>query len=127
MLLSRRGRPQAQMSAKVFRKKGKSKRGQWTKAQRDYVSRCVEAGCVACFLGMGIAGTPAAWHHCKDGFHGAAMRAPHEYGLALCHYHHDQGPESIHLNPEGFKRLIGMTESEAVKYCWDRFHWQDRT
>lgn len=111
-----------------FPKQGKSKRGQWTKEQGNYVERCVEAGCVACFLGMGISGTPAEWHHCKDGWHGASMRSPHHYGLALCPYHHDQSiDESVHLNPAGFRRLIGMSEAEAVRYCWDRFGWSSNT
>ena len=106
-------------------KKGKSKRGQWTKEQREYVSRCVEFGCVACYLGHGIDGTPAEWHH--SGFSGIAMRGPHEHGLALCPYHHDVGPESVHLNPQAFAHLIKMSEAEAVSWCWGRFGWVRRT
>ena len=106
-----------------FPKQGKSKRGQWTKEQREYVACCVEFGCIACYLGNGINGTPSQWHHV--GFSGAGMRGPHEHGIPLCHFHHlGSTTESVHLNPEGFRRLIGMSEAEAVRYCWDRFGWQ---
>lgn len=112
----------------MFSKTGKSKRGEWTPEQYDYAQRALEGGCVACKLGYGIEANAHHWHHIREGFHGIGMRPPHHYGLPLCYWHHlGNKTDSIHLNPEGFKRLIGMTESEAVKYCWDRFHWQDRT
>ena len=107
-----------------IKKLGKSKRGKWSEEQRAYVSRCVAFGCVACYLGHGIDGTPAEWHHEKERWHGGGMRAPHEYGLALCPNHHDQGDESIHLNPQAFANLIGMSESSAVQYCWEKFGWK---
>ena len=108
----------------MFEKCGKSKRGDWTPEQYQYAQRCVEFGCVACYLGRDIAGTPAMWHHAKEGFHGAGMRAPHHHGLALCQFHHlGSTAESVHLNPEGFAQLIGMSESDAVKWCWGWFGW----
>ena len=108
----------------MFEKKGKSKRGRWTPEQRAYAARLIENGCIACELGRGIFGTPAQIHHQKEGFHGAGMRAPHHHGLPLCHHYHlGSTSESVHLNPEGFRRLIGMSEAEAVTWCWERFGW----
>ena len=108
----------------MFSKSGKSKRGEWTPEQYAYAQRCVEFGCIACYLGHGIEGSPAMWHHQKEDYHGAGMRAPHHHGLPLCHHHHlGSTSESVHLNPEGFRRLIGMSEAEAVTWCWERFGW----
>lgn len=110
----------------MFEKKGKSKRGRWTPEQRAYAARLIENGCIACELGRGIFGTPAQIHHQKEGFHGAGMRAPHYHILALCDFDHKVGTDSVHRNPEGFRRLIGMSEADAVRWCWDRFGWQDQ-
>lgn len=111
----------------MFSKKGKSKRGQWTKAQYEYAQRAVDFGCVACYLGHGIESSPAMWHHQKEGFHGAGMRAPHHHGLPLCPTHHLHGEDSVHRNPAAFAHLIKMSEAEAVSWCWNRFGWVRRT
>lgn len=104
-------------------KKGRSKRGQFTKAQKDYISRCLEDGCAVCRI-LGMAGTPANWHHEKERWHAAAMRAPHEYGLPLCPYHHDKGPDSVHLNPKGFAALAKMTEAQLVDKMQRDYGWK---
>lgn len=110
------------LSLAVFSKKGKSKRGKFTKAQRDYISRCLEDGCAVCSI-LGMAGTPGHWHHCKEGWHGAGMRAPHEYGLVLCPWHHTDGPDSVHRNPKGFAALVGMTEAQLVDKMQRDYGW----
>lgn len=109
----------------IVPKRGKSRRGKWTKDQSTYVSRCEDDGCILCAL-LGTPGTPAAWHHEKERWHGAGMRAPHEYGLALCPFHHDKGPESVHLNPKGFAKLAGMTEAQLVDWCQEKYGWNKR-
>jgi len=97
-------------------KRGKSKRGQWSKAQKDYVSRCLEDGCIIC-------GSPAQWHHEKERFHGVGMRAPHEFGLPLCPYHHTDGPDSIHRSRVAFERLAGASEAELVDRMQREYGW----
>ena len=109
----------------IIQKQGKSKRGQWTKEQKEYVERCCSFGCIACYIGRGIAGTPASWHHEKERWHGASMRAPHEYGLALCDHDHKVGPESVHRSPASFAILVGMSESELVALSQKMFGWLD--
>ena len=54
----------------MFEKKGKSKRGRWTPEQRAYAARLIENGCIACYLGHGIEGSPAMWHHQKEDYTG---------------------------------------------------------
>jgi hypothetical protein len=73
---------------------------------------------------MGIAGTPAAWHHQKEGFHAAGLRAPHQNGAALCPHHHTDGQDSVHRSPSRFAALIGMTEAELVALSQKMFGWQ---
>lgn len=106
----------------MFPKRGKSKRGRMTKAQKEYIERCLADGCVICAK-LGDSGTPAQWHHEKERWHGAGMRAPHEYGLPLCPWHHNQGPDSIHRNPKGFASLAGMTEAQLVDKHQRDYGW----
>lgn len=110
------------MSSGIIQKKGRSTRGKWTKAQRDYVSRCVEDGCALCRI-LGVAGTSAAWHHERERFHGMSMRGPHEYGLPLCPWHHDIGPDSVHRNPKGFAALSQMSEAQLVDKLQRDYGW----
>lgn len=101
------------MGQGIIQKKGKATRGKFTKDQADYISRCVEDGCALCRI-LGMAGSFSAWHHEKERFHGAGMRAPHEYGLPLCPWRHNVGPDSVHRNPKGFAALAGMSEAQLV-------------
>lgn len=108
----------------IVAKQGKSKRGQFTPDQSAYIDRCIEFGCIACYLGRGVSGSPACWHHQKQGYHAAGMRAPHEQGLALCEFDHKTGPDSIHRNPKAFEHWLDMSEAELVAYCQKRFNWE---
>ena len=109
-----------------FPKQGKSKRGVWTKEQREYVERAVEFGCLVCYL-CGSAGTPASWHHIREGYHGIAMRPPHHCGIALCRFHHVDGAASIHRNPEAFTALTGKSEVDLVALSQSMFGWSSNT
>lgn len=91
-----------------------------TKAESEYVSLCVEGGCIIC-------GQPAQWHHCRGGsitrefgIVGGAGRSPHMRGLALCHRHH-QGAEGIHtLGCEVWEAWYG-TQIELMADLHRRF------
>lgn len=106
----------------LIHKRGKSERGKFSKAQRDYISRCIADGCAVCKI-LGVAGTVSAWHHEKERWHGAGMRAPHEYGLPLGPWHHTDGPDSVHRNPKGFAALAGMTEAQLVDWYQVNYGW----
>ena len=93
-------------------KQGKSKKGYWTLAQRQYVNRCIDAGCILC-------GQPAQWHHERERFHGLGMRGPHEFGLPLCPRHHIL----VHENRPAFVLLAGETEAQLVDRVQKIFRW----
>lgn len=105
----------------IIEKRGKSKRGVWSREQKEYTDRCISAGCIACIVGRQIHESPSQWHHSKDGWHGAAMRSPHEYGLALCPTDH----WLVHHRPRDFEVLVGMSEAELVKVSQKLFHWSE--
>jgi len=73
---------------------------------------------------MGRGASLAQWHHRKDGFHGAAMRAPHHEGIALCVFHHTGPFASIHYNREAFEQEAGKTEAELVALSQKMFNWR---
>ena len=104
----------------IIQKQGKSKRGVWTKAQKQYTERAVNFGCLACWFGRGIEGTPSQWHHSKENWHGGGMRCPHEFGLALCAIDH----YLVHHHTKDFSLLVGMSESELVALSMKMFNWQ---
>ena len=112
------------MGSGITQKTGKSKRGQWTAKQRQYVDRCVADGCVACRRAFGHKGVPAQWHHEKERFHGAGMRAPHEFGLPLCDQCHTIAPFSLHRNRVKFEWHIGCTEAELVDLMQIEYDWK---
>jgi hypothetical protein len=105
----------------ITQKQGKSVRGKWSLEQRQYTDRCISAGCIACIVGRQIHGSPSQWHHSKDGWHGAGMRCPHEFGLALCPFDHHM----VHHRPREFAALVGMSEAELVKVSQKLFHWSE--
>lgn len=111
------------MGKAIIQKQGKSKRGRWTQAQREYVEKCLADGCIAC-LRSGRGATQAQWHHEKQRFHGAAMRAPHEFGLPLCDMHHKVGLDSIHRDRAAFEKLVGCTEAQLVDMLQKRYNWK---
>jgi hypothetical protein len=108
------------MNRPIIAKQGKSKRGVWTKEQRDYTDRCVSAGCIACIVGRQIHESPSNWHHTRENYRGTGMRCPHEFGLALCPSDH----WLVHHRPRDFEVLVGMSEAELVKVSQRMFRWQ---
>ena len=107
----------------IIQKQGKSKRGVWTKAQKDYADRCCEFGCFWCWITKRIEGTPGQYHHQSEDYNGLGMRAPHHMGMCLCPAHHDESEESVHLAPKRVKMLTGYTESELVLSSQEKFGW----
>lgn len=107
------------MSRPIIQKKGRSKRGKMTPEESAYIALCVANGCLVCER-MGHPGTIAMFHHCKEGWHGAGMRAPHSQGYALCYTHH-AGDRGIHTYKARFFADAGMTEAELVAWSRSRF------
>lgn len=65
--------------------------GKPTKREAEYITRCKEGPCVACYVECGIDENPADgcdFHHMKSG----NMRRGHMYGVGLCIYHHRGHP-----------------------------------
>lgn len=119
----RRMRRRKRVGYEIIQKRGKSKKGKWTRAQRDYVDRAIKGGCIACKVGHNLENLRCQWHHEKQRWHGGGMRAPHHYGLALCEDHHLLGEESVHGHPEAFAKLVGMSEAELVDFSQKIFNW----
>jgi hypothetical protein len=107
----------------IIQKLGKSKRGRFTKEQREYVDRCCAFGCLPCYIGRGISETPGNWHHAE--FHGAGMRGPHEHGFCCCPFDHTVSDESVHRNPTAFAAWVGMTEAQLVALSMRMFGWKN--
>lgn len=106
----------------IIEKQGKSKRGKFTAEQSRYISRCIDAGCIVCAI-KGNINPFCQWHHQKENYHAAAMRAPHEKGLSLCYDHH-LGNRGIHTHKTLWLEDAGMSEAELVNVSQRLFHWQ---
>jgi hypothetical protein len=104
-------------------KQGKSKRGQFSQAQADYIARAVAEGCLVCRQ-MGHPGTPGNWHHAKQGFHGAGMRGPHEIGFCLCYEHHI-GLRGVHTYRHRFMADAGMSETQLADLSQKLYGWTE--
>jgi hypothetical protein len=70
-----------------------------TKAERAYMGRVAELGCIVCQF------TLAQVHHIREG-QGMSQRASHYLTIPLCPEHH-MGVFSIHNSPEQFKNIYG--------------------
>lgn len=80
-----------------------------TKAERRYLDRLAQLGCVACCL-SGYADSPAEIHHIRSGM-GKGQRASHFHALPLCPPHH-RGTAglkvpSIHGSKHAFIKSFG--------------------
>lgn len=87
-----------------------------TKAEKEYLSRVAEIGCVACAI-QGTPGTPAEIHHLREG-QGMSQRADYRSAVPLCPAHH-RGTDhprtpSIHLAKRAFIAAFG-TEAQLLE------------
>lgn len=78
-----------------------------TVAEKRWVSRVVNLGCVVC-RNLGYGETPAICHHIREG-QGAAQRAGNGLVIPLCPAHHAGGGHgvSFHDGPRTFERIYG--------------------
>jgi len=83
-----------------------------TKKEREYFSRVVEIGCIAC-LNNGIYNTPAEIHHIGNGTMG--KRASNDQVIGLCHIHHRTGGYgvAVHAGRKEWENNFG-TEQELL-------------
>lgn len=87
-----------------------------TKAEKAYLSRLADIGCIVC-LRMGYPDSPAGIHHVRVG-QGGAQRSKHIGGtLPLCSRHHQTGGHgvAIHSGQKTWEKLYG-TETELLSY-----------
>lgn len=84
-----------------------------TRAERDYMGKAADLGCVLC-RHLGYGATPAEIHHPRSGT-GMGKRAAHTSGIPLCYEHH-RGNTGIHgLGRKAFEREYGITELELIE------------
>ena len=84
-----------------------------TAAERQYLNRVADLGCVICRR-IGFYGTPAEIHHARTGT-GVGRRASHFDSIPLCPEHH-RGNTGIHgMGRKAFERKYGVTELELVE------------
>jgi hypothetical protein len=89
-----------------------------TKAEKQYMGKVAELGCILC-KHLNLGETPAELHHPRTGT-GAGRRASHMDVLPLCFLHH-RGNEGLHgMGRKAFEKYYGITELELlekVKEC----------
>ena len=84
-----------------------------TKAEKRYMSRVAELGCLVCKR-MGYEGTPAELHHKRAGT-GAGRRSSHMEVIPLCPEHH-RGKTGFHgLGTKGFPEHYGYDENDLLE------------
>lgn len=86
-----------------------------SKAEREWMSRIVEIGCIACYV-MGYPGTPGAVHHLLRG----GRRIGHLATICLCdpgHHQKSPTPEKISRHPfkARFEKAYGTEEELLAK------------
>ena len=85
-----------------------------TKAEREYIGRAVELGCMLC-RHLGLGETPAEYHHQRTGT-GAGRRANHMDGTPLCPAHHRSSNEALHvMGRKAWERHHGITEIALIE------------
>ncbi|CAI1770997.1 Uncharacterised protein [Serratia quinivorans] len=85
------------------------------KADREYLNKLAELGCVACFIQAGVWGTPGEIHHTRAG-QGMSQRSAHKKAICLCVGHHRggvKGKHAIHAEPRRFTQEYG-TEQDLL-------------
>ena len=84
-----------------------------TNAERAYMSRVADLGCILC-LKLGTPGTPSELHHPRTGT-GAGRKASNMDVIPLCPLHHRLGNEGLHvMGRKAFERHHGVTELELL-------------
>ena len=83
---------------------------QLKKAEKDYLSKVREIGCIACHQ-VGKK-TEAIIHHIRK-HTGLGLRPSTYDTIPLCPEHHNMGNESIHLNKKVFIKKFG-TEQDLL-------------
>lgn len=83
-----------------------------TKAEKEYLSRVADVGCIACAI-QGTPGTFAEIHHLRAG-QGMSQRSDYHSAVGLCPAHH-RGTDhprtpSIHLAKRAFISRFGTEE-----------------
>ena len=73
-----------------------------TKAEKRYMNRVAELGCVVCRM-LGYGPTPAQLHHVREG-QGMAQRAQNWLVVPLCPEHH-QGKSGVHGDRSAMRQL----------------------
>lgn len=73
-----------------------------TKAEKRYMNRVAELGCVVCRM-LGYGSTPAQLHHVREG-QGMAQRAQNWLVIPLCPEHH-QGKTGVHGDRSAMRQL----------------------
>jgi hypothetical protein len=78
-----------------------------TKADRAYLSRVSELGCIVCREQFGV-WSPAEIHHARE-HTGAGRRESHAFAIGLCPLHHRLGNwgEAYHAGPLEWERRYG--------------------
>ena len=74
-----------------------------TKAEKRYMNRVAELGCVVCRM-LGYGSTPAQLHHVREG-QGMAQRAQNWLVVPLCPEHH-QGKTGVHGDRSAMRQLM---------------------
>lgn len=85
-----------------------------TKAEKAYLNRLVEMGCIVC-KNLGYGASPAHVHHIRTGI-GMGQRASNYDTIPLCPTHHQHGGigVAIHAGQKTWEALYG-TELELLK------------
>ena len=89
-----------------------------TKAERDFMNKVAEIGCIVCYLETGVEGTPACLHHLREGM-GMGMKNDNYHVIPLCEGHHQWGDGTpaqhgkwgYHKNKTEFEKRYGTAQS----------------
>ena len=85
-----------------------------TKAEKKYLSRVADLGCIIC-IRLGYAGTPSEIHHVRGLGLGMGVRSSHYDTLPLCPSHHRGSTTGYHgLGRKAFERQYNTTEHELL-------------
>ncbi len=93
------------------------------KAEREYLARVSDGGCVVCRLFHEVDSGPCEIHHVRDSI-GMGQRADHFHVIGLCAAHHRAGGYgvAIHAGRKGFEEryvdeLTLLEEYDGDNYC----------
>lgn len=93
---------------------GRKRKKRASAAEKEYMGRVAEQGCLICSLHFRLHHVPAEVHHLKYG--GGSLRASHWDTMPLCPEHH-RGDTGIHmLGQEGFEAAYGVSELKLLQW-----------